>query len=52
MVKGKKHRVEVVKINERVVEKQKKGGTEEGLRRDQRSVSLHAAVERALESEE
>lgn len=30
--------MECVKINERAVEKQKKGGREEGLRRDQRSV--------------
>lgn len=34
------------------MEKQKKGGREEGLRRDQRSVRHAAAVERALESEE
>lgn len=37
MAKGKKHRVECVKVNERAVEK-KKGGWEEGLRKDQRSV--------------
>ena len=40
VAKGKKHRVECVKINERAVEKQTKGGTEEGLRRDQRSVRI------------
>lgn len=46
MAKGKKHRVECVKINERAVEKQTKGGTEEGLRRDQRSVRDVSACSR------
>ena len=44
--------MECVRINESGMEKDMKGGREEGLRRDQSSVRHAAAAERASESEE